>query len=548
MVYKKYLIKIYLSLLTVILLASSYFILPFNLFSRQVAADEAMVDDETGETNRYFSIQLDEPTIARGYTVSAFNSALKLSLVPGILSGPTAVEVIELHEEMPWPWSLDRLSAVYQFEFKNKAAYDHSRPFYIQLSYEIPSNYYKQVFFYDKNYRTWRPLPTRDFPRKKFVRSLIHLPFARIAVFAYPDILAQGRASWYRHKGGLFAASPDFPRGSRLRVWLADGSRFVDVDINDYGPDRSQHPNRVLDLDSVAFSQLAKLSQGMVNIRIEPLYIAPIDGRRLNVPATGVGTTPKITAAAGIVMERNGGRVLWQKNSTTTRPLASLTKMVAVKVFLDTRPSLNRVVAYSKKDEEYNYKYCHKWESARLRLSEGETLTVENLIYSSLVGSTNNTVETLVRVSGLSRDQFIAKMNQIVRSWGATTTHFVEPTGLAPENVSSAADYAIITMEVLKNPIIAKVSHTPIYEFYTINKHIKHRLKNTNYLIRLGKYNIISSKTGYLNEAGYCLMTTVGADNGREIIVVTLGASTRDLSFIETENLIKYGLRGVDLE
>ncbi len=546
--YKKNLGKISFSFLIAVLVVGGYFILPFNLFSRQVAADKAVFGNETREINRYFSIRLDEPTIARGYTVSAFDNALKLSLVPGILNGPTAVEAIELHEEMPWPWSLDRLSAVYQFEFKNKAAYDHSRPFYIQLSYKIPSNYYKQVFFYDKNYQAWRPLPTRDFPKEKFVRSLIHLPFARIAVFAYPDILAVGRASWYRHRGGLFAASPDFPRGSRLRVWLADGSKFVDVDINDYGPDRGQHPDRVLDLDSVAFKQLAKLSQGMVDIRIEPLYIAPIDGRRLGIPTTGVGITPKITAAAGIVIEKDSGRVLWQKNSTTTRPLASLTKMVAVKVFLDTRPSLNRVVAYSERDEEYNYEYCHKWESARLRLSEGETLTVENLIYSSLVGSTNNTVETLVRASGLSRNQFIAKMNQTVKNWGATSTHFVEPTGLSPENVSSAADYAIITREVLKNPIITKVSHTPVYEFYTINKHIRHRLKNTNYLVRLSKYNIIGSKTGYLDEAGYCLMTTVKADKDQEIIVITLGASTRDISFAETENLIKYGLRRVGLE
>ena len=127
-----------------------------------------------------------------------------------------------------------------------------------------------------------------------------------------------------------------------------------------------------------------------------------------------------------------------------------------MKVFLDTKPSLNNVVTYSVKDEEYNYEYCKKWESARLKVDDGDTLTIEDLIYSSLVGSANNSIETLVRVSGMNRNDFIKKMNETVRLWGANSTSFEEPTGLSPNNVSSASDYAIITKEVFKHPIIQK--------------------------------------------------------------------------------------------
>ena len=108
------------------------------------------------------------------------------------------------------------------------------------------------------------------------------------------------------------------------------------------------------------------------------------------------------------------------------------------------------MVYYSKKDEEYNYQYVSKWESARLKVSDNEKMTVENLIYAALVGSANNAVESLVRLSGLTRNEFIAKMNESVKNWDAVNTSFIEPTGLSPKNVSSAMDYAIIIKEAMK--------------------------------------------------------------------------------------------------
>ena len=498
--------------------------------------------DQTPAANKNYFIALDAPTIAKGYTVAAFDDVLKLSLVPGILSEATGIDIIELHENLSWPWSLDLISDVYQFEFRNKRAYDDTRPFYIQFSYIKDSPYYKQVFFYDKNYQTWRPLPTRDFPDEQFVRSLIHLPFARIAVFAYPDVLTVGRASWYAYKGGDWAASPDFPKDSRLRVYDENKTNFVDVVVNDYGPDRSLHPDRAVDLDKIAFAKLAPLGQGMMDVIVEPLYIASADNKILGIGSHGIGAEPDTTIPAFVIMAEESGEIILSRQATSALPIASLTKLVAIAVFLETKPSLNKEVAYSLADEEYNYAYCQPWESAKLNLDEGETLTVEDLVYASLVGSANNTVETLVRASGLNRDEFIAKMNDLVYNWGASSTRFVEPTGLAPENVSSCLDYAIITNEVYKHPILNKASIAGEYSFNTINKDVRHRLKNTNSLFKLNKYNITGSKTGYLNEAGYCLMTRVKAANGDNLIIVTLGADSRARSFSETEDLIRFGL------
>lgn len=521
-------------------------ILAISLFIFGAMSLHFVLAEETApapDPNVYYSINLDKDTIAKGYTVGAFDGYIKLSLVPGILNEQTRVQVVELNEPIDSPWEVERISKVIQFEFENKVAYDNHKPFYIQINYDNDNNNYKQVMYFEKSCNCWRPLPTTDYPGKSYVRSLIHLPYARIAVFSFPSVITKGDASWYKYKGGDFAASPDFPKGSVIKVINPSNNKSVNVTINDYGPDRMLHPNRVLDLDKVAFSKIASLGAGLTNIVISPISITT--GNLYN----NVGNydkkffiEPQFGVKSAIVFNEQTGETIWEKNSASTSPLASLTKLVAVKTFLDTKPTLSTVVAYSKKDEELNYQYCKSWESAKLKIDEGETLTIEDLVYTSLVGSTNNTIETLVRVSGLARAEFINLMNQNVKNWGASSTYFVEPTGLSPENVSSPLDYAIITREVLKNPIIQKTDTMSVYKFTTINKKVSHSIKNTNKFIELNRFRITGSKTGYLDEAGYCLMTRI--ENGdNPLIVVTFGAKTRQQSFQETSDLINYGLR-----
>ncbi len=496
------------------------------------------VDSEETVNPQYY-IYLDKATIAKGYTVSAFEDSLKLSLVPGILDQDTGVDVMQLNENIPAPWQFKQISNIYQFEFRNKAAYDNHKPFYIQFSYTEDSDDLKQVFFYDKNFGKWRPLPTVDYPEENFVRSLIHLPFARIAVFSNPEILSVGQASWYRYKGGNFTASPDYPKGSILRVTNLDDENkpFIDVEVNDYGPNRGLHPKRVVDLDAVAFNRIASTRDGVINVKVEPIYIASDEERVLGVKISNISLEPVVDARGAIVIDRKTGESIYAKNATTTSPLASLTKMMAVHTFLNYKQDLDETVTYKLQDEEYNYEYCNKWESARVKLNEGDQVTVKDLIYSALVASANNAVESLVRVSGVSRDEFIKKMNQNALDFGASSTRFVEPTGLSPENVSSPRDYAIMINEILKSDLVRGVSIAPSYEFTTLNTEEKHKIYNTNSLIRYGgaRVPITGSKTGYLHEAGYCLMISTN-----DYISVIFGADSRNEAAAEAQDLIKF--------
>jgi len=435
------------------------------------------------------------------------------------------------------PWEWDALTPVYNYSFNNPSAYDPAFPMTVKINYEKANNYFKQIFIVDEISGIWIPLLTKDTPDKKYVTATITSTSGKLIVLANPSLLTVGTASWYAYKGGLFAASPDFKKGSVLRVTNLVNGKYVDVTINDFGPDRTKHPNRVIDLDKVAFQKISSLGAGLVNIKIDTLKVINPTAVKLQV-----NSTPTITASSAIIMKESNGKIIWGKNEKKSAPLASLTKLVAAKVFLDTRPTLNKVVSYKVQDEKYNYKYCEPWEAAKLTVKDGDTMTIENLLYSALVGSANNAVESLVRVSGLNRDTFIKKMNDIVKGWGATSTYFVEPTGLSPQNVSSPFDYAIMTKEIFKNPLIQKISTTAKYSFTTINTKKAHTIKNTDKLLTSSQYPIIGSKTGYLNEAGNCLMTRVKTAQGN-LIVVNFGSTSSANSFADNEQLIKYGLR-----
>jgi D-alanyl-D-alanine endopeptidase (penicillin-binding protein 7) len=245
-------------------------------------------------------------------------------------------------------------------------------------------------------------------------------------------------------------------------------------------------------------------------------------------------------------MKESDGQAWMAKNGESVAPIASLSKVVAMSVYLDLQPELERIVDYKKSDEQWNLKYVKAWENTRVNLKEGAKLKARDLFNAALVGSANNAVEALVRQSGVSRDEFIAKMNAKVQGWGALNTKFVEPTGLSNKNVSSAHDYAIIVRESAKNKVLADASVLAKYSFTTFAKD-KYTIRNTNKLIveaaqlnlRAEQFPIISSKTGFLNEAGYCLMTRVkqGEDN---YTIVTLGAPSREASFNEMADLINY--------
>jgi D-alanyl-D-alanine carboxypeptidase len=233
------------------------------------------------------------------------------------------------------------------------------------------------------------------------------------------------------------------------------------------------------------------------------------------------------TAKGHIVIDAQTGKILLEKKANEKLPLASITKLMTVLVFLDTNPDWEKEVVITKDDARIG-----SW----LDVWPGESLKIKDLFYSALIGSNNNAIAALVRSTGLSEEEFVGRMNTKAGELGLANASFSDPTGLEAENVASAGDIAELLDRALKNEKIKEALESDAYEFRTINTKSFHRIKNTDKL--LGSYlKVVGGKTGYTVEAGFNLAIEVAGDKGQEIIVVVLGSRSSEDRFQEAKGL-----------
>lgn len=207
---------------------------------------------------------IDNPTIAKGYTVMSNDNNFFVGIRPEVLAVETRVVIKQFPiEEFVFPEGWTPISNVYEFDIFNKKAFQNEKPLQIQIKTLEETKQKKQIFFWNGVINEWVELPswTQD---EETMRSIIHLPYAKMVVLKNDTILEMGQASWYSYKNCDCAASPDYPKGSLLKVVNKDNDKEIVVTVNDYGPDRSLFPERVIDLDKVAFKKLGSLSSGVL--------------------------------------------------------------------------------------------------------------------------------------------------------------------------------------------------------------------------------------------------------------------------------------------
>jgi D-alanyl-D-alanine endopeptidase (penicillin-binding protein 7) len=200
-------------------------------------------------------------------------------------------------------------------------------------------------------------------------------------------------------------------------------------------------------------------------------------------------------------------------------------------VFLQTAPEWDRVIEIVPEDIRH---------SSRTRIRSREEITVRDLIHASLMSSDNAATKALVRTCGIPRDEFIRRMNAMADSLNLVGTHFVEPTGLSEQNVSTAQAMAQILKVAAGNEVVSAITQKMDYTF-TTNRRV-HRLVNTNRLLR-SQWTITSGKTGFIREAGYCLVTNVKGPTGIDITAVLLGAPSNALRFAEARRILDWTFR-----
>lgn len=239
-------------------------------------------------------------------------------------------------------------------------------------------------------------------------------------------------------------------------------------------------------------------------------YLNKIDNKSLGV---------KIGSTSAIVMDMNTDTILWQKNADKVRSLASITKLMTALVFLDTNPNWYNLVTMNIKDEV---------NGGAARILRGETAKVIDLFNIALIASDNNTMNALVRSTGIEKEEYLDLMNNKAKELNLSNTKFVDFTGLSDNNKSTAFDISRLAKEAFGKEEISNVTKKSIYSFNTIDGKY-HKIFSTNRLLN-SYLDIEAGKTGFTNAAGYCLVSEI-SNNGNNILTVVLNAESNDHRF-----------------
>jgi len=234
----------------------------------------------------------------------------------------------------------------------------------------------------------------------------------------------------------------------------------------------------------------------------------------------------KLTASSAAVMDKASGLVLWQQQADIVRPIASISKLMAVLVFLEHNPGWDAEVTLEETDFVI---------SSPVKLVAGEKVKVKDLFYSSLIASDNNALLALVRASGKTQAEFVNLMNTKAKNLKLTKTKFFEPTGLSSKNVSTANEVLILAKTAFAVSEISKAASLASYNFTALSGE-KHKVVSTNKL--LGSFlHLGPAKTGYIGEAGFCLVAEVANENNQEILAVVLNSDNNDNRFQDLKAL-----------
>jgi D-alanyl-D-alanine endopeptidase (penicillin-binding protein 7) len=219
-----------------------------------------------------------------------------------------------------------------------------------------------------------------------------------------------------------------------------------------------------------------------------------------------------LRSAVALVQDASSGETLIAKNQEAVLPIASITKLMTAIVILDAGLNLEQRVAIS--DEDYDIV-----KGTRSRLRPGSVLTRDELLLIALMSSENRAAASLARTYPGGAGVFVAAMNAKAQALGMTDTRFVDPTGLSSSNVSSARDLARLVAAAHEYPLIRQYSTTESASVQALGRKLDYR--NTNGLVRSAHWDIALQKTGYISEAGRCLVMRVKMAS-REVIVVLL--------------------------
>lgn len=228
-----------------------------------------------------------------------------------------------------------------------------------------------------------------------------------------------------------------------------------------------------------------------------------------------------------IVVSNDTGAILFEKSAGEPVPIASLTKLMTAMVVLDSKPDMNEKIAIDGADVDV-------LKHSRSHVPVGTTLPRKQVLQLALMSSDNRAAASLARTYAGGNAAFLAAVNAKIKALGMTHTVIREPTGLSPENTSSAADLAKMAIAAAGYPDIVSITTNPSDLFQMNGRSVA--FHNTNHLVGSKGWDVLLSKTGFTNEAGHCLIMRI-KQAGQNATLVLLNAKATAATRLDALNI-----------
>jgi D-alanyl-D-alanine endopeptidase (penicillin-binding protein 7) len=246
-----------------------------------------------------------------------------------------------------------------------------------------------------------------------------------------------------------------------------------------------------------------------------------------------------LRSAAALVFDQEEGRLLYAKNTEAVMPIASITKLMTAIVVLDANLPLDDTIAVTQDDVD-------KLKGSSSRLRVGVKLSRKEMLRLALMASENRAASALSRHYPGGQAAFVEAMNAKAKQLGMRDTRFVDPTGLNPNNVSTALNLAMLVNAGYRYDLIRQFSTTESVNL-AMQGSRRHRgvaFRNSNALVRSGDWEIGLQKTGYISEAGRCLV--MQARIAAKPVIIVLLDSWGKLTRVADANRIKRWVEGLN--
>jgi D-alanyl-D-alanine endopeptidase (penicillin-binding protein 7) len=272
----------------------------------------------------------------------------------------------------------------------------------------------------------------------------------------------------------------------------------------------------------------------MTTARLLSAFFAVLFSTSLFTTTLLAGTpsgNPGLRSASALVTDASGN-IIYGKDINTVRPIASITKLMTAMVTLDANLDLAEKITITKDDRDLI-------KLTGSRLDYGATLSRKELIQLALMSSENRAATALGRSYPGGMATFVSAMNHKAAALGMSNSRFADPAGLKVENVSTAQDLGTMVLAASKYPLITEATTTLRKEVHPYSKRGPLNYGNTNRLLKNSSWDIELSKTGYINEAGRCLVMQANIE-GEEVSIVLLNSFGKLTPFGDSNRLRKW--------